>query len=350
MFQLARLLLPLLLCLAPALQAQDDGPYVIWSGQEAQVFRVRGGQVEVEKRRGPFPLALPTLPPPGLVLNPAPMEPAQAEFEAPEKIFALSDIHGQLDRALQLLQAHRVVDRNGRWTFGRGHLVIVGDTMDRGPQVTEAYWFFRGLETQAGKSGGRVHVLLGNHELMVLAGNTSHLHLKYAQPPAGLPPIAVLYGPDSEIGRWLRCRPTLLRLGEFLFVHGGISPSFLARGLDIPKANRMIQGALGLRSVPGTTTHFLVHEDGPLWYRGLLPRLHSRSTDQDIGQALAVLQAQAFVVGHTTLDHVRSFHQGRVYAIDAGLMTGKAGEGWTWEKGKAFRALADGQREAIPSR
>ena len=355
------LLLTLLLVLAPGLGARaplvlaqttslEDGPYVIWKGEEAQVYRVRRGKVEQETHRGPFLLSVPGVSNLGLVVRPQPMPLPQEEFPEPTRIFALSDIHGQFENALRLLQAQGVVDRAQRWTFGRGHLVIVGDTLDRGPGVTEAYWYFRALETQALGAGGRVHLLLGNHELMVLGGDYGYFHPKYSPPPAGLPPPQVLYGQDSDMARWLRTRPTLLRLGGFLFVHGGISPAFLARGLDLPRANRLIREGLGLKPAPGTLTHLLFNEQGPLWYRGFLPESGTTSSDIEIDRALAALKARAFVVGHTTQEHITAFHGGRVYAIDAGLKDGRPGEGWLWKQGQAFRALANGRLEPLPPR
>ncbi|MBP1628328.1 MAG: protein-tyrosine-phosphatase [Holophagaceae bacterium] len=341
-----RLLLILLAVLCPVL-AQEDGPYVLWKGDEARVFRIHEGKVQEERHRGAFRLALPELTT-ALTLAPEAPEPVQDDYQAPEKILALSDIHGQLTAARRLLQAHHVVDARGRWSFGRGHLVVVGDTMDRGPQVTEAYWFFRSLESQALRAGGRVHHLLGNHELLLINGDLRYLNPKYAQPPPGLPPISALYGPDSEIGRWLRTRPTLLRLGPFLFVHGGISPAFLTRNLDLNQTNDLIRAALGHSPHPGSEGAFLVHQEGPLWYRGFLPDFSPASTDQEVNRAATRLKVQAFVVGHTTLEQVCTFHHGRVYAIDAGLKDGRPGEAWLWQGGKVRRALADGRVETLP--
>src|SRR3546814_7468717 len=36
----------------------------------------------------------------------------------------------------------------------------------------------------------------------------------------------------TELGRWLRSKPVLVKVGDTLFAHGGISPRVLATGLD----------------------------------------------------------------------------------------------------------------------
>ena len=45
--------------------------------------------------------------------------------------------------------------------------------------VTEVLWHLFGLEKQAAKAGGMVHVLLGNHEIMVLRNNLIEINEKY---------------------------------------------------------------------------------------------------------------------------------------------------------------------------
>ena len=327
----------------------EDGPYVLWKGSHARIYRVRGGRLEQEEATGRLTLSLPGVAARSLTLQPQIPAPAQAEFPAPKKILAVSDIHGRFDTLLSLLKAQKVIDDKLRWTFGRGHLVIVGDVMDRGPNVTEALWFLRALEGAAREHGGWVHVLPGNHEAMVASSDLRYLNSKYAQPIEGLPSQAELLGPDSELGRWLRSRPVLLKLGNILFVHGGISPALVARGWSLDQINARFQSAWG---VPAHTAEgdsgLLLGPQGPIWYRGLLPPGGwPSSTDEEITQALSHFKVGAMVVGHTTLDHVTAFHDGKVFGIDAGILKGRPGEAWLWEEGRAWRATSDGKREPL---
>ncbi|HBN90745.1 MAG TPA: metallophosphoesterase, partial [Rheinheimera sp.] len=81
-----------------------------------------------------------------------------------DTVAVISDIHGQYDLMKKLLSAHAVVNADANWSFGQGHLVVIGDVMDRGDKVTEILWWLYQLEQQAEAAGGKVHLLLGNHE------------------------------------------------------------------------------------------------------------------------------------------------------------------------------------------
>lgn len=347
----------LALGLAPSLACQSaakvvpglpqDGSVVLWKGSEATVYRLRDDRVVTETHQGAFDLSLPGLAAAPLRLLPRAPEPSGARYDLPPRILAVSDIHG-CDTLLTLLKAQRVIDEGLRWRFGKGHLVVVGDVMDRGPQVTEAYWFLRGLEAAAQKAGGRVHVLLGNHEAMVLTGDVRYVNPKYLRPREGWPDLSAQMGPDSELGRWLRNRPALLKLGPFLFVHGGLTPDYRAGADSLERLNEEMRAVLvkDARGAPAATA--ILASGGPLWYRGLLPEGGCpQASDEEIQSLLKALGAKAFVVGHTTLARIGVFHGGRVYGIDAGIKDGHPGEVWLWEKGRVWRGRADGSREAL---
>lgn len=354
------LLLLLVLLGAPALlpaQVQavaeailEDGPYILWKGREARVLKVRDGKLQETVHTGPFSLDLPGLAPAPLRLDPRALVPDPAEYPLPPKILAVSDVHGNLRALTNLLQAHGVMDADLRWSFGRGHLVVVGDVFDRGPNATEVFWLIRSLEAQAQKAGGRVHMLLGNHEAMVLKGDLRYLHPKYQKLLRGTLPLGLpeLYGPESELGRWLRTRSTLLRLGSYLFVHGGISPAFTKEGFTIDRANALVRKGLDAPRADEATA-FLMGAQGPLWYRGLVPKPMSFEylPDAVVEATLKALGARTVVIGHTPHTRLQGFHGGRVYAIDAGILEGLPGEVWICEGLRLFKGLADGSREAL---
>lgn len=335
---LIRLLALVLACLSVSAQ---DGPYVQWQGARAQIFSLEDGKLQIRAARAPFTLQVPDSPP--IRLTGRTLPPDAAVFPAPRKILAVSDIHGHLDDLLTLLKAHGVVDATLRWSYGRGHLVIAGDVLDRGDEVAQALWFIRGLEGEAARAGGRVHMLIGNHEAMVASGDLRYTRPLYVDAPEGMPGVVERFGPDSEFGRWLRSKPALLKLGPFLFLHGGISPELVARGTTLASANATLRGHFGEPGQGTDDAAFLLGPHGPLWFRGLIPGEQDEVNDAQVDGLLAAFGVRAIVVGHTTLDRVTALHGGRVYAIDAGLKEGR-GEVWIWEGGKAFRGLKDGQR------
>lgn len=346
---LSSLLTAALLLAAPRLPGQapragEDGPHVLWDGAQAEVLRSREGTVERTSLAPPWRLPLEGLP--ELRLTPDGPTPPDAELRRPARVCALSDLHGNWHGAVALLAAHGVLGRDLRWTYGRGHLVVVGDVVDRGDGQTELLWLFRALEGEARAAGGRVHLLLGNHETMLLRGDERYLNAKYTSAWKDLPGgHRVLYGPASELGRWLRTRPAMLRLGDVLFVHGGVSPALLEKRPAVASVNRAVRAELDADGKP-----FHLGTDGPFWYRGLVPGAETKrpdATPEHVARALRAFGVRRVVVGHSTLPSVTALHGGMVIAVDAGLKDGKPGELLLLEKGRPFRGLADGTREPL---
>jgi metallophosphoesterase superfamily enzyme len=99
----------------------------------------------------------------------------QWHFNQVERVVAISDIHGAYEAMAQTLQSATVIDDALSWSGGRTHLVIVGDILDRGPESRRAMDLLMRLEDEAGKAGGSVHVLIGNHEAMNLSGDLRYV-------------------------------------------------------------------------------------------------------------------------------------------------------------------------------
>ena len=104
----------------------------------------------------------------------------KAEYKKVDKMFVVSDIEGSFSAFRKLLQANKIIDEAFNWTFGTGHLVLTGDFVDRGEQVTEVLWLVYHLEEKAKQAGGYVHFILGNHEIMNMSGDLRYLNQKYA--------------------------------------------------------------------------------------------------------------------------------------------------------------------------
>ena len=84
--------------------------------------------------------------------------------------------------------------------------------------------------------------------------------------------------------------------------------------------------------------------------RGLIPGASQGgdASDQDLDTILKAFQVKGLVLGHSTLDQITAFHDGRVFGIDAGLQHPGHGELWLWEKGRIYRGLLDGRRLPLP--
>ena len=200
-------------------------------------------------------------------------------------------------------------------------------------------------------AGGAVHFLLGNHETMVLYDDLRYIHPKYAEVAKLLgKPYPALYGADSVLGGWLRTRPVMLKLGDSLFLHGGIAPQNLGLVSAMDATNAAYDRSLGtpktqIKADPASARLY----DGktsPIWYRGYF---NGQLTTPEVGALVDRLGLARIVVGHTTIGEVASFHDGRVIAIDSGIKRGKSGQLLFIEGDKLSRGLLDGSREPLPA-
>ncbi|MEM8599927.1 MAG: metallophosphoesterase [Bacteroidota bacterium] len=253
----------------------------------------------------------------------------------PDTLLAVSDIEGNFDAFVGLLQAHGVVDGAFDWTFGAGHLVLLGDFMDRGINVTPTLWLIYRLEQQARDAGGRVHFVLGNHEALNVQGRYGYAAPKYVRAAQEIGAGGIrsaerradfrrLFAADTELGRWLRAHNVVTRIGGVLFVHAGLAPDLVEADLSIDAINATVRTHLDdpdLYNAPGNDleAHLVMSRTGPLWYRGLVrgyKEYYPKSTPEALARVLDYYEAEVIVVGHTVVDTVSSDFGGRVLRID----------------------------------
>ncbi len=178
-----------------------------------------------------------------------------------KRVVAFGDVHGAYDQLEDLLTNANLIDDELHWIGGDTHLVSVGDLMDRGPESRKVLDLLMRLEHEAKDAGGRVHVVMGNHELMMLIADLRYVSdeeyaefagdeekternaayerylannqdgeqspaeiekaFKEAYPPGYFAQRAA-FAVDGRYGRWLLKRPVLLVVNDTVFVHGGL--------------------------------------------------------------------------------------------------------------------------------
>lgn len=336
--------------IAPAAFPFQDGPYVTRDAGGGWRARWMCGGQPVEKT-GMSPAAVPAVCETAHEIgwDESGASPG-ARWQA-SRWAAISDVHGQFGLMKRLLGAQGVTDGSGRWAFGQGHLVIVGDVFDRGDGVTPALWWIRQLEAEAQLAGGRVHFLLGNHEVMSLGGDLRYLNPKYAAVAEALgTPYPALMGPGTVLGDWLRKHPIMTVVDDTLFVHGGVHPNTIAQGATLARINADMAPHVGKGKAAikaeGEWVQHLFTTDGPLWTRRFLQDPLAVS-DEALQPLLTHFGVKRFVVGHTTQPQIVSKAGGRVIGIDAGLKDGRQGELLVMEAGVLYRGLLDGRREVL---
>ena len=239
-------------------------------------------------------------------------------------IFAISDIEGDFDKFIQILQRNKVINDSLNWNFGKGHLVLLGDFFDRGNDVTSTLWLCYKLETEAKKFGGQVHFILGNHEQMNLQGNIKYVQPKYKALAQKLNiPYKEFYWKNSELGRWLRSKNSIEIINNILFCHGGISANFIKNKESIETTNKNILKAIEHFDISkeinkDDTLYKYLNMESPLWYRGYFEDWsdYKQATQSEVDSVCNFYKVQKIIVGHTIVEEIKTHFNGKVIGID----------------------------------
>lgn len=195
-----------------------------------------------------------------------------------DRIVVVPDIHGAYPAVVRLLQATSLVDDSLHWIGSDAHLVSLGDLLDRGAESRKVMDLLIRLQQEAIDAGGRVHVVVGNHELMNLIGDLRYVakteYLAFAGDedaatrddrfkifqktsddafetdadarrafddlyPPGFFAHRKAFMADGHYGEWLTSLPAFVVVNDTAFVHGGLPPMVAAS--DPNDFNRMFR-------------------------------------------------------------------------------------------------------------
>ena len=271
-------------------------------------------------------------------------------------IVAISDIEGGYKSFRDFLINSNVIDSNLNWTFGKGHLVLVGDFVDRGWSVTQVLWFIYKLEQDAEEQGGIVHFIIGNHELKNMQGNFDSAADKYLAVSRILEKTqSELYDNMSFLGKWLSSKNSIELINGILFAHGGIHPDVVDTKLSLDEINQSIRSNYYRAYYPKvkkTNVQLLTsNKTGICWYRGYF---RDDLTQEQVDAGLNKFNAKSIVVGHTLQSKVNRQYNGKVIGIDVKhpkdyqkhWPKGKS-EGLLIENDTYYRVFADGDKKEI---
>jgi hypothetical protein len=274
------------------------------------------------------------------------LENEKTEYTGASKQFILSDIEGNFKAFRKLLQAGGVIDGDFNWTFGDGHLVLTGDFFDRGTQVTEVLWLIYSLEDKAKAAGGYVHFILGNHEIMNLSGDIRYVQPKYLQSASiAKEDYMLFYSEQSELGRWLRTKNIMEKVGDILFTHGGISPSMNSMNIPVSTVSRMARPyyADSTYQYPDPRLDTIYSNLGPFWYRGFYTG-DDRASSMDIDNTLSLYGVNHIATGHTVIaDTISILFKGKLFNTDVHHAGGHS-EALLLEGGKYYRINGLGEK------
>jgi len=283
-------------------------------------------------------------------------QPPKTIYNDNNKILAISDIESGYKTFRDFLIGSKVIDQNLNWTFGKGHLVLVGDFMDRGFSTTQVLWFIYKLEQDAEKRGGQVHFIIGNHELKNMYGDYEAASLKYTFIASILGKTqSNLYDSNSLLGNWLSSKNVIESINGNLFAHGGLHLDIVNIDLSLEEINNFIRADYYTAPYPkakkSETDVLLSSKTGICWYRGYFK---DDLTQEDIDRPLQKYDAKAIIVGHTLQSKVKRYYNGKVIAIDVKHSKdyhknwpNKDSEGLLIEGENYYRVFDDGEKEEI---
>lgn len=269
-----------------------------------------------------------------------------------EKIVAVGDIHGDYDNFVKILKSAGVVDDRLKWAAGKCHFVQTGDIMDRGDYAKDIMDLLKRLQKEALEAGGKVHILLGNHEEMNITGIVFR-HPEYVSPKqfaSFLPesfrikmeddfrrqlPNSSDTGTNSDVsfldsyyetkwrglitdeniqkiyvntfntdyGRWLLEENVAIKINDVIFAHGGISEKYsnwtLQKINDIMREELNVYRLAYKRGItPQIKREMLYMPDSPLWNRDFALK-DERSYTKVVNKILKNLDANYMVIAHT---------------------------------------------------
>ena len=246
-----------------------------------------------------------------------------------DSIYVVGDVHGRYDELVNLLQKSSIIDSNLNWIAKKANLVFLGDLFDRGDDVTKVLWFIYELEQKAKESGGKVHVVLGNHEIMVMSNDLRYLSRKEASIPiAYKTTYDYLYHPKkSFLGNWLTTKASVLKIDNALFAHGGVVDlgtesinEFNEKATTYLKEDMFLDI---INDTPDSTKYnpiswnkmktFFYDEKSPFWYRGYV---YSDALSVQLKTMLKKYNSKIHVVAHTPLETITERYNGKLLTTD----------------------------------
>lgn len=247
----------------------------------------------------------------------------ESEYKNIDKLLIMGDIHGGYDSLVKFLIYNNIIDAQMNWNWDDGHLVFLGDIFDRGDKVTEALWLIYKLEHQAKEKNGYVHLLLGNHEVLVLLKNQIYIADKYYYLCKKLRlTYGSLYNKNTVLGKWLRSKNTIIKIDDKLFVHAGLSPEIADMELSVETINEMVRYYLNHpernRKYGIQTKELIMNMKGPFWYRGYLEDNHQNKhlSANELNRILSFYNASQIFVGHSNVEKITKLYDGKVFMMD----------------------------------
>ncbi|CAM9503449.1 unnamed protein product [Discosporangium mesarthrocarpum] len=299
--------------------------------------------------------------------------PFRTEVPQPDRLVVIGDVHGDIDAFRSCLRMANLVDLDDRWSGGEAVLVQLGDIFDRGDDDLVIEEWVHLLAGEAERAGGGLYSILGNHEARRQVLNAAGDHsmatresfdpfAKLTLPKSGAEQMERLKQvpewahhrilammPGSPVAKLMASHAVCMKVGDSLFVHGGLLPVHLtgagAMGGSGSKEDNEGGGAGGgsgavramerLNSAAskwlageGPALRLLFEQESPIWTRaysspdsrevGVQAWVQLREARKDI--VLRLTGTKRMFVGHTPQEMgINSAAGGQVWRVDTAM-------------------------------
>ena len=312
-------------------------------------------------------------------------EDIQCEWTGVERIVAVGDLHGDYDNFIEILKDPKIgiTDDNLRWIAGKTHLVQIGDVMDRGPDAKKIFDLLKKLGTEAEEAGGKVHMLIGNHEEMNITNIAfdrrgyvpveqlrdflpeeyiekeekkirKRLGIQSSEETDGDPPLDpnirafwedkitksknvtlltkrhvrwhYIKEFNGKYAPWILQNNAVIKINDIVFVHGGINEPYSTRSLkglnnQLRQELDMFRVAQLLGQQPDPNYEIVWDQNGPLWFRGY--SYGYPEFEPILDRILKNLGATSIVTAHTPQEIENeaemSRYNGKVWIVDTNI-------------------------------
>jgi hypothetical protein len=249
------------------------------------------------------------------------------------RLIAVGDVHADLGALRTALRLAGAIDAADKWIGGALTVVQLGDLIGRSDDERQVLDFIFDLQPRAARAGGRVHALVGNHE--VFGGRLDNQAVGPNPFPAWegvaglrrddprlrhLPPHARARGaalmPGGPYARRVAEFPVVLKIGNTVFVHGGVVPRWARYGIE--RINDEVRQWLMGRGPEPDSALGVDDGDRVMWTRQFSSNVTAAACEE-LAESLRILGARRMVVAHTVHAEITADCGGRVWMVDVGM-------------------------------
>lgn len=252
------------------------------------------------------------------------------EYPMCDRLVIIGDIHGDIKRLKTILIDAKIINNNIEWIAEPPNTVVVQmgdqvDSLNRDNSIpdweviddVEVIYFTNLLDKFAQSKGGRFISIIGNHEFMNVIGNYSYVSSKSMANNENK--RRELFKTGGKLSPILSNRPIVLKIGELLFCHAGLTDNHIMilkkYNKNISYINRIWRNFVlhnnVLKEDKEIFDKILLDYEGILWTRNL-------GNQDELKKMLDSINCTFMFVGHTVMDGIK-FYNEKVWFTDTGI-------------------------------